>query len=85
MGAAKEIAKRIPRIKFPDRRASASTGHVQAKQGAETGATNAVPQRISDVPPSPKHQASGGSASIQPHRTPVTDKEIEAIMLGGVF
>lgn len=85
MAATQEIVKRIPRIKFPVRRSSAppAPGVLQAKQSAETDTS--TPQHTSDVPASPRHQGSGGSASVQPRRTPVTDKEIEAIVLGGVF
>ncbi|GAB4858434.1 hypothetical protein Ancab_009908 [Ancistrocladus abbreviatus] len=37
----------------------------------------------SDVPRAPSNSAVGGKASLQPKRTPVTDREIEAILLGG--
>lgn len=37
----------------------------------------------SDVPAPPSNMAVGGQASLQPKRTPVSDKEIEAILLGG--
>ncbi|KAG7981324.1 hypothetical protein I3843_05G227900 [Carya illinoinensis] len=39
----------------------------------------------SDVPAAPTNTAVGGKASLQPKRTPVSDKEIEAILLGGCF
>ena len=35
----------------------------------------------SDVPAAPKNIADGGKASLQPKRTPVSDKEIESIMV----
>ena len=35
----------------------------------------------SDVPAAPKNTAVGGKASLQPKRTPVSDKEIESIMV----
>lgn len=35
----------------------------------------------SDVPAAPKNIADGGKASFQPKRTPVSDKEIESIMV----
>lgn len=35
----------------------------------------------SDVPAAPKNTADGGKASLQPKRTPVSDKEIESIMV----
>lgn len=34
----------------------------------------------SDVPAPPKNAAAGGKASLQPERTPVLAKEIEAIL-----
>ncbi|KAL6602787.1 hypothetical protein ACP70R_043148 [Stipagrostis hirtigluma subsp. patula] len=37
----------------------------------------------SDVPSPPSHTAVGGSASLLPKRKPLTEEEIEAIMLGG--
>lgn len=39
----------------------------------------------SDVPAGPTNLSVGGKASLQPKRTPVSDKEIEAILLGGCF
>ncbi|KAI5068166.1 hypothetical protein GOP47_0016511, partial [Adiantum capillus-veneris] len=61
-----------------------NSGKVQVKQTVEINApSKASSQKISSVPASPKHQSFGGSASIQPRRTPVTEYEIEAIMLGG--
>ncbi|NP_001143346.1 uncharacterized protein LOC100275959 [Zea mays] len=37
----------------------------------------------SDVPCPPSHTAVGGPASLLPKRKPLTEEEIEAIMLGG--
>ncbi|KAF3333273.1 hypothetical protein FCM35_KLT00964 [Carex littledalei] len=37
----------------------------------------------SDVPAPPSNTALGGKASLLPKRTPVSEEEIEAIMLGG--
>uniref|UniRef100_A0A803L2M6 Uncharacterized protein n=1 Tax=Chenopodium quinoa TaxID=63459 RepID=A0A803L2M6_CHEQI len=37
----------------------------------------------SDVPAPPNSTGGGGKASLQPKRTPVSDKEMEAILLGG--
>ncbi|CAN6163858.1 unnamed protein product [Urochloa humidicola] len=37
----------------------------------------------SDVPSPPSHTAVGGPASLLPKRKPLTEEEIEAIMLGG--
>ncbi|RVW33859.1 hypothetical protein CK203_036317 [Vitis vinifera] len=36
----------------------------------------------SEVPAPPINTAMGGKASLQPKRTPVSDREIEAILLG---
>ncbi|KAH7440450.1 hypothetical protein KP509_04G107700 [Ceratopteris richardii] len=84
MSAIKEVVKRVPLIKFPIRRPPASSGNsgqVQTNQGVGMSAAGYF--YVPDVPVSPKNQGFGGSASIQPRRTPVTDGEIEAIMLGG--
>lgn len=37
--------------------------------------------RSSDVPAPPQNTAVGGKASLQPKRTPVSDREIEAILV----
>ncbi|XP_010439124.1 PREDICTED: uncharacterized protein LOC104722616 [Camelina sativa] len=68
--------KRIPRIKFPQRHfnPSASEGKTQVVANeADTlffSSLN-VPKTI------------GGKASSQPKRTPVSNEEMEAILLGG--
>ncbi|XP_019089909.1 PREDICTED: uncharacterized protein LOC109128294 [Camelina sativa] len=74
------MMKRIPRIKFPQRH-SISSGSGPAP-GSVTGVKKNV-TASSDVPAAPKNTADGGKASLQPKRTPVSDKEIESIMLGG--
>ncbi|KAJ0238096.1 hypothetical protein HA466_0242120 [Hirschfeldia incana] len=71
--------KRIPRIKFPRRHASSSSSAISS--GSSGGKKNVTAS--SDVPATPKNTADGGKASLQPKRTPVSDKEIEYIMLGG--
>lgn len=38
---------------------------------------------MSDVPAAPINTAVGGKASLQPKRTPVSEREIDAILLGG--
>lgn len=38
----------------------------------------------SDVPAAPTNTAMGGKASLQPKRTPVSDKEIEAILVSKI-
>ncbi|KFK27701.1 hypothetical protein AALP_AA8G417100 [Arabis alpina] len=73
------MMKRIPRIKFPQRHSSSGSG--PAPGTVTAGKKNVTAS--SDVPAAPKNTADGGKASLQPKRTPVSDKEIESIMLGG--
>uniref|UniRef100_A0A1J3I9L7 Uncharacterized protein n=1 Tax=Noccaea caerulescens TaxID=107243 RepID=A0A1J3I9L7_NOCCA len=77
------MMKRIPRIKFPQRHSSSaiSSGSGPAPGSVAGGKKNVTAS--SDVPAVPKNTADGGRASLQPKRTPVSDKEIESIMLGG--
>lgn len=49
-------------------------------QGSVAGGKRNV-TASSDVPAAPKNIADGGKASLQPKRTPVSDKEIESIMV----
>lgn len=72
--------KRIPRIKFPQRRPapSGTTSHP-----VEVSANDDLVQKYFSKPPS--SLSVGGRASDQPKRTPVSEEEIEAIMLGGCF
>ncbi|PRQ60421.1 hypothetical protein RchiOBHm_Chr1g0381011 [Rosa chinensis] len=78
MGGGAHFLKRIPRIKFPQRHpkssASGSTSHTQDASSASLG---------SDVPAPLKNPGVGGKASLQPERTPVTAREIDAIISGG--
>ncbi|CAL9226633.1 hypothetical protein ISN44_As12g017660 [Arabidopsis suecica] len=67
--------KRIPRIKFPQRHVnpSASEGKTQVANEADTlFFSNLNIQKTI-----------GGKASSQPKRTPVSNEEMEAILLGG--
>ncbi|PON45212.1 hypothetical protein PanWU01x14_260420 [Parasponia andersonii] len=77
MGGAQAL-KRIPRIKFPQRHpkplGSASETQAPAKAG------NAPHTFFSS---SKASMTLGGKASLQPKRTPVSNEEIEAILLGG--
>ncbi|XP_010550524.2 PREDICTED: uncharacterized protein LOC104821369 isoform X2 [Tarenaya hassleriana] len=81
--------KRIPRIRFPQRHSKSSSS--PPSSGGSSGSPAAVEDRrrnvtaSSEVPAPPKNTAVGGKASVQPKRTPLSDKEIEAIMLGGCF
>ncbi|XP_024019451.1 uncharacterized protein LOC21384989 [Morus notabilis] len=79
MGGAAQALKRIPRIKFPQRHpkptGSASEIQAPAKDGDHD---------IQAIFSSLKGSTSvGGKASLQPKRTPVSNEEIEAILLGG--
>lgn len=47
--------------------------------------TKNVPVSRSDISMAPMNTASGGKASLQPKRTPVTDREIEAILVSNVY
>ncbi|XP_013594101.1 PREDICTED: uncharacterized protein LOC106302126 [Brassica oleracea var. oleracea] len=82
----KQKMKRIPRIKFPQRHSSSSSPSTSSGSGPAHGSVAGGKRNVtasSDVPAAPKNIADGGKASLQPKRTPVSDKEIESIMLGG--
>eukprot|EP00249_Psilotum_nudum_P006625 c19942_g1_i1 orf=119-397(+) len=92
MAAAQKIVKRIPLIKFPVRRPvpsraldSAGVSGTVMAFAKESEAPAFHYDRSSDVSASPRNSISGGRASIQPKRTPITEKEIEAILLGGIL
>ncbi|RZC71004.1 hypothetical protein C5167_034177 [Papaver somniferum] len=79
MGGA-QLLKRIPLIKFPQR---------HPKLSGSATETQAVPKPV-EAPQtlfsmSSTNSSVGGKASEQPKRTPITDKEMEAILLGGIF
>lgn len=82
MGGEAQVLKRIPRIKFPQRHPKPSSSETQQATSKEAYKMS-TPK--SDVPLPPQNTAVGGKASRQPKRTPVTDKEIEAVLLGGCF
>ncbi|KAJ0239638.1 Uncharacterized protein HA466_0232420 [Hirschfeldia incana] len=65
--------KRIPRIKFPQRHLKPSEGTKQMESEADTFFFSNL-----NTP-----KAIGGKASLQPKRTPVSNEEMEAILLGG--
>ncbi|KAK3218188.1 hypothetical protein Dsin_012158 [Dipteronia sinensis] len=79
--------KRIPLIKFPQRHPpSSSSGSASQTKAASTkeNAQKILNSRTSsDVPAAPINTAEGGKASLQPKRTPVSEREIEAVLLGG--
>ncbi|XP_011001902.1 PREDICTED: uncharacterized protein LOC105109024 isoform X3 [Populus euphratica] len=74
--AAAHVVKRIPRIKFPQRHAKSSSSDTEIHHFIMSS---------SEVPASPANIAEGGKASLQPRRTPVSEREIEAVQLGGTF
>ncbi|CBI34484.3 hypothetical protein PVL29_001639 [Vitis rotundifolia] len=84
MGATQAM-KRIPLIKFPQRHRKPS-GSASASQAvsADGNAQQSSFTRMK-VPVAPSNVGSGGKASLQPKRTPVSNEEIEAILLGGCF
>ncbi|CAN0891815.1 hypothetical protein LINGRAHAP2_LOCUS17197 [Linum grandiflorum] len=84
MGGEGQLLRRIPRIKFPKRHSSSSGSQGQEPAAATTttgkGKIQFSMASGSDVPPSINDTTAGGKASLQPKRTPVTDREIEAVM-----
>ncbi|CAK7335723.1 unnamed protein product [Dovyalis caffra] len=86
MGGAQAL-KRIPRIKFPQRHSSKSSGNGSQPQEA-LRAGNADQDFFSSMKVS---TSVGGKASLQPKRTPISNEEIEAILeieiasLGGML
>ncbi|CAI0408694.1 unnamed protein product [Linum tenue] len=79
MAGVAQAMKRIPSIKFPQRRPNPSTGSVTKMEEASSAA-NVVSNFFSSAKAS---NSLGGQASLQPKRTPVSNDEIEAILLGG--
>ncbi|KAJ0989344.1 hypothetical protein J5N97_007700 [Dioscorea zingiberensis] len=98
--SATQAMKRIPLIKFPQRHPKPSsvsstskeqTGFsplgLMSKEKTPSSSLGEAPSYRfrSDVPAAPTNTAVGGKASLLPKRTPVSEKEIEAILLGGCF
>nr|AFK41465.1 unknown [Lotus japonicus] len=79
MGGAHAL-KRIPRIKFPNRHSKSSGSASEAP--ALSSASDASSTFFSS---SKASTTLGGKASLQPKRTPVSNEEIEAVLLGGCF
>ncbi|PON69019.1 hypothetical protein TorRG33x02_260600 [Trema orientale] len=77
MGGAQAL-KRIPRIKFPQRHPKPTGSAPETQAPAKAG--NAAHTFFSS---SKASTTLGGKASLQPKRTPVSNEEIEAILLGG--
>ncbi|XP_066371117.1 uncharacterized protein [Miscanthus floridulus] len=85
---------RIPLIKFPKRNLKAPSApapsqpadqHATLMSRLEAPSSGGIKNYRfrSDVPSPPSHTAVGGPASLLPKRKPLTEEEIEAIMLGG--
>ncbi|CAO2837742.1 unnamed protein product [Amaranthus hypochondriacus] len=77
-GGATHAFKRIPRIKFPQRHPKQPTSH--SSSVSEDDALKAFLSRSASGNTS---FSASGKASDQPKRTPVSNDEIEAILLGG--
>ncbi|KAK9059338.1 hypothetical protein SSX86_021958 [Deinandra increscens subsp. villosa] len=80
MGAAHAM-KRIPRIKFPQRHSKPS-GSVTQPQA--TPAASEVPSTFFSRSAT-SDKTLGGKASLQPKRTPMTQEEIDAILVSNVL
>ncbi|KAJ6933754.1 hypothetical protein NC652_009183 [Populus alba x Populus x berolinensis] len=79
MGGAQAL-KRIPRIKFPQRHSTKSSGNgSQPEEALRSG--SAYQAFFSSLKAS---TAVGGKASLQPKRTPVSNEEIEAILVASL-
>lgn len=52
-----------------------------ASETSSTSSAQNVSTPRSDVPAPPSNMAVGGKATLQPKRTPVSDREIEAILV----
>ncbi|KAF3652172.1 putative amino acid transporter [Capsicum annuum] len=81
MGGGVQAMKRIPRIKFPQRHSKPSGSTSQNSQHQKTPAAEEAPRTFFSRSQSTTSVA--GKASDQPKRTPVTQDEIESILLGG--
>ncbi|KAH7840257.1 hypothetical protein Vadar_014806 [Vaccinium darrowii] len=82
MGGGGQAMKRIPLIKFPQRHPKPTPASGSSQNQAAAKEWDAQ-RTMSDVPAAPINTAAGGKASLQPKRTPVSDREIDAILLGG--
>ncbi|KAK2372041.1 hypothetical protein QL285_073224 [Trifolium repens] len=98
MGGGVQALKRIPRIKFPNRRSNSSEMEyivlfVHSLRISEKREVLRLTQSLSSATETnlPFFSSSntstslGGKASLQPKRTHVTNDEIEAVLLGGCF
>ncbi|XP_074317688.1 uncharacterized protein LOC141653742 [Silene latifolia] len=79
MGGAAHALKRIPRIKFPQRHPPKPQGTSPSTQ--DDGLKAFLSKSISGN----STLSASGKASDQPKRTPLSNEEIEAVLLGGCF
>ncbi|EYU23345.1 hypothetical protein ABFS82_01G061200 [Erythranthe guttata] len=85
MGAG-QVMKRIPLIKFPQRHLKPSGKAAQVEEASVNGDINQNDDLVRKFfSRAPANLSVGGKASDQPKRTPVSQDEIDAIMLGGCF
>ncbi|KAG0630959.1 hypothetical protein M758_1G216500 [Ceratodon purpureus] len=84
MASAAKVAKRIPLIKFPNRRGGETQGAkaVAVSQASVGGDNNQAMSSLKFGGGSSEAMPSG-TASSQPPRTKLSEAEIEAILLGG--
>ncbi|GAU12479.1 hypothetical protein TSUD_230120, partial [Trifolium subterraneum] len=75
MSGGLQALKRIPRIKFPNRRLNSSGSASQTQSLSSATETN-----LPFFSSSNTSTSLGGKASLQPKRTPVTNEEIEAVL-----
>ncbi|XP_042481815.1 uncharacterized protein LOC122062176 isoform X1 [Macadamia integrifolia] len=78
-----QAMKRIPLIKFPQRHPKPSGSASQLETASTVGGAHSTFFSSSGALGAPTNASVGGKASDQPKRTPVSDREIEAILLGG--
>ncbi|KAG0630958.1 hypothetical protein M758_1G216500 [Ceratodon purpureus] len=82
MASAAKVAKRIPLIKFPNRRGGETQGAKAVSQASVGGDNNQAMSSLKFGGGSSEAMPSG-TASSQPPRTKLSEAEIEAILLGG--
>ncbi|XP_043715312.1 uncharacterized protein LOC122663738 isoform X1 [Telopea speciosissima] len=80
-----QAMKRIPLIKFPQRHPKPSGSVSQPEAASAAGGVHSTFFSKLGASGAPTNTSAGGRASDQPKRTPVSDREIEAILLGGCF
>ncbi|GAB4834562.1 hypothetical protein Ancab_032820 [Ancistrocladus abbreviatus] len=72
------MMKRIPRIRFPQRHPEPSGSSSQPQASGENDGFKAV---LSKSAPGSSTLSASGKASLQPKRTPMSNEEIEAILV----